>query len=69
MTKNIEVRARALCAADLRPQVAASELDGMVDRLWPVVAREIQGNLLDAEADKDPPDLSRRIAEYRRLRR
>lgn len=54
--------------ADLRPRVAAGLLDGVVDRLWPVVAREIQGNVLDTKAERDPPDLAARVAEYKRLR-
>lgn len=68
MNTNIEVRARALCAADLAARVAPVDLDRVVDRLWPVVAREIQGNVMDSGADREPPDLAERIAEYERLR-
>ncbi|GAB4072769.1 hypothetical protein KHC28_00885 [Ancylobacter sonchi] len=69
MTTNIEARARALCAADLRPSVAAGDLEITVDRLWPVVAREIQGNVMDADATKEPRDIAMRVAEYQQLRR
>ncbi|MCB4770051.1 hypothetical protein LGR54_15645 [Ancylobacter sp. Lp-2] len=69
MSTNIEARARALCAADLRPSVAAGDLEVAVDRLWPVVAREIQGDVMDRDAIKEPRDIAVRVVEYQRLRR
>ncbi|GAB4072580.1 hypothetical protein KHC28_06900 [Ancylobacter sonchi] len=62
--EKLEERARAICAQDL---LAAgcwpTERQGKIDRLWPVVAREIMGG------DTDPvfahiADMAERQREY-----
>lgn len=69
MNKAVEDRARAQCALDARiAGVAGRRIPGVVERLWPVAAREMMG-VLDPEALAEPPDLAQREAEYRKMKR
>lgn len=70
MNRNMEERARALCALDIQsahPEI--EDLPALVDRLWPVVAIEIQNGIVDPDWQIDPADFAQRAEEYRRLRR
>lgn len=69
MNRNIEERARALCAVDARmAAVPSSQIPALVERLWPIAALEISGGLLEPDAPQ-VPDLPRLAAEYERLKR
>lgn len=69
MNKAVEDRARAQCALDAEiAGVAERRIPGVVERLWPVAAREMMG-VLDPEALAEPPDLAQREAEYRKMKR
>ncbi len=68
MNKAVEDRARAQCALDARMRGCGRRLPGVVERLWPVAAREMMG-VLDLEALAEPPDLAQREAEYRKIKR
>jgi len=70
MNRNMEDRARALCALDIQsahPEI--KDVPGVVDRLWPVVALEIQNGIVDPDWPIDAADLAQRAEEYRRLKR
>ena len=70
MNRNTEERARALCALDIQsahPEIA--DVPAAVERLWPVVALEIQNGIVDPEWPIDLADLAQRAEEYRRLKR
>ncbi|GLK72925.1 hypothetical protein KHC23_05740 [Ancylobacter dichloromethanicus] len=69
MVKDVERRARSLCAADAeRANVPATDIPPLVERLWPVAAREMMG-VADPYTLVLPEDIEAREQEYRRLRR
>lgn len=69
MNRNIEERARALCAVDARiAAVPNGQIPALVERLWPVAALEISGGLMEPGTPQ-VPDLPRLAAEYERLKR
>lgn len=69
MNKAVEDRARAQCAIDLRLSgVRDARIPALVDRLWPVVAREMMG-VMDAETLTEPADLLECQAIFRELAR
>ncbi|MEZ0211545.1 MAG: hypothetical protein ACAH27_01200 [Xanthobacteraceae bacterium] len=66
---NTEMRARAICAADLLAvSQRVADISAAVERFWPVVALEIERNVHDPATVPLPPDISQRAAEYLRLR-
>ncbi|WP_428030281.1 hypothetical protein [Ancylobacter sp.] len=69
MNRNVEERARALCAIDAHlAAVPPEEVPALVERLWPIVALEISGGVIEPDATP-PPDLAQLAAEYERLKR
>jgi len=69
MNKAVEERARAQCALDAQIcGVPEAQIPALVERLWPVVAREMMG-VLDPQTLPEPADVAQREAEYRQLRR
>lgn len=68
MTKNAEDRARAQCTIDVdNAQPPVENPPAVVERLWPVVALEIQEGVADSEANPLPNDMAQRIAEHDQL--
>ncbi|MGA0564463.1 hypothetical protein ACO2RV_18615 [Ancylobacter sp. VNQ12] len=68
MNKAVEYRARAQCALDAEVAgIPRKRIPEMVDRLWPVAAREMMG-VLDPEAMVEPQDIAQREADYRKLK-
>ncbi|ADH88844.1 hypothetical protein Snov_1534 [Ancylobacter novellus DSM 506] len=69
MNNAVEERARAQCALDAQIYgVPEAQIPALVERLWPVVAREMMG-VLDPETLPEPTDVAQREAEYRQLKR
>lgn len=68
MVKDVERRARMLCASDAeQANVPATDIPPLVERLWPVAAREMMG-VSDPHDLILPDDIEEREQEYRRLR-
>lgn len=68
MTRSVEDRARAQCTVDAEiAAVPPADIPAVVDRLWPVAAREMMG-VIDGQTLQEPSDITRRIKEYQRLR-
>ncbi len=69
MNTAVEDRARAQCALDAQDVRSTRGSDSaLVDRLWPVVAREMMG-VLDPQTLPEPADVAQREAEYQQLKR
>lgn len=69
MNTAVEDRARAQCALDAQMcGVPEAQIPALVDRLWPVVAREMMG-VLDPQTLPEPADVAQREAEYQQLKR
>jgi hypothetical protein len=65
MDENLEMRARALCAADIdSAEPPVQDRQGAIDRYWIVVATEIAGGNTGFEM---PADFELRAQEFRWL--
>lgn len=70
MSTNIESRARAICAQDLKAAgMSDDQIAIHVERFWPIVAREVSGDIADPESAAFPMDMQAREQEFRRLTR
>ena len=69
MNNAVEERARAQCTLDAKVcGVPEAQIPALVDRLWPVVAREMMG-VLDPQTLPELADVAQREAEYREMKR
>lgn len=69
MNNAVEERARAQCALDAQIcGVPEAQIPALVERLWPVVAREMMG-VLDPQTLSEPADVAQREVEYQQLKR
>lgn len=68
MPDNLEIRARAICAADLdAAHTSRRSRAAAVERYWPLIAAEISRGASDNQSMLQPPDMAALLAEYRRL--